>query len=128
MAHRNREAFELGHQPGEEFHLRRGDVRVAHHFAHGIAAVGGVDQRQLFGVLPQKRRDAFQDLRALGRQHARPLAKAGSRARHRGIDVGGRRHCNAAERLAAAGARELRVPAGARRVPAAAVVQVAVRG
>ena len=126
-SHRNREALDLGHESRKKFHLRRRDVRIAHHLAHRVAAVGSVDQCQLLGVLMQDRRDPFHDFRALGGQHARPFAEAGPSTRHRSVDVGSRCFGRAAERFAAAGAGDLRITAGLRRVPAAAVVEVPVR-
>src|SRR5256885_6549240 len=48
-SHRDGRALHLGHEPGIELDLCRTDGGVADHLVERIAAIGGVDQRQLFG-------------------------------------------------------------------------------
>ena len=54
-SHRDRRALHLGDEAGEELDLRRGDRRVADHLRDRVAAVGGIDHRELVGVAAQDR-------------------------------------------------------------------------
>jgi hypothetical protein len=53
FAHRNRFAFDLGRETGEVLDLRRGDNCVSQHFLDRIAAVRGIEERELFGICAQ---------------------------------------------------------------------------
>ena len=54
-----------------------------------IAAVGGIDHRELLRVLAQHLGDALEHLGALERQHVAPFLECGLGGGHRRIDVGG---------------------------------------
>ena len=111
---------------GEEIELRRRDHGVAHHLAHRIAAIGGIDHRELAGIVAQHLRDAFEDFRALKRQHAPPFLERGRGRGNRGFGVGRAAIGDFAQALAGAGRERIRVAAVFRLVPLPAVIGVAV--
>jgi len=56
---------------------------------HRIAAVGGVDHRQLVGILAQDRGDALEDTRAFERWRVAPTVERLLGHLHRRVDVVG---------------------------------------
>ena len=124
--HRNRCTLHFRDKASEEFHLRRRDHRIADHFLDRIAAVCGVDHRQLIGVLAEDLRDPPQNLRALEWQDAPPLAERRLCRRNRGIDIGRPRLGDFPQRLPSAWIDRFDKSARLRFVPRAAVICAAV--
>ena len=115
-------------RPAKKSHLRGRDHGVAHHLAHRIAAIGGVDHGQFVGIVAQHLRDAPQDLGALERQHAPPfLERRGGRG-DRGVDVGCAAIGDLAEDSRRYRADAVGIAAVLRLVPGAAVIGVAMLG
>ena len=126
--HRDRRALHLGDEAGEELHLRRRHHGVADHLGDRIAAVGGVDHRELLRMLAQHRRNALEHLGALERQHVAPVLECGLRGGDRRIDVGGAASATLPSDFARARIDRVGLAARQRRMPGAAIVAAAVLG
>ena len=124
--HRDRCALHLGHEAGKELHLGGGDHRIADHLLDGIAAVGGVDHRELVGILAQDFAASPQDFCTLERQHMPPFGECGLCHGHRRIDVLGAGVGDLTERLSRAGVDRVGVAARHRLVPGAAIIGAAI--
>src|SRR3984885_3957697 len=127
-AHWDRRAFHLGDEASVEFNLRRGDRRVAHHFGIGVAAIGGVDHRQLFGVLAQDIGDAFEQSRPFERRRVAPRRGCRLGRAHRRADIVGATFRDRTERFTGAGIDRIGGATGFRLVPFAAIEGVAMFG
>jgi hypothetical protein len=93
-----------------------------------VAAIGGIDQRQLFGVLAQDGGDALEHPGSLERRHVAPFGERRLGRGHGGIDVIGAAIGHGSKRLAGTGIDRIRMTAGFRLVPFAAVIGAAVLG
>jgi hypothetical protein len=123
--HRDRGALHFGDEAGVEVELGRADLGIAHHLGIGIAAIGGIDHRELVAVLAQHVGDGAQHLGTLERRHAPPLAERGLGRRNGGFRIRHSAVHHLAEALAGAGADGLDVAPRFRLLPFAGVVGIA---
>ena len=80
-------ALDLKHQSREIVQLGGRDLRVHLHCTHGIAAVGGVQQRQFPRMQPHAARGLPQQRRALQGRGLGPGREGGLRRGDRGVDL-----------------------------------------
>ena len=127
-SHRDRGAFHLRHQAGVEVDLRRRNGRIHDHLVHRIAAIGGVDHRQLLGVLAQHVGDTLEQPRALEWRRVAPAVEGLFGRADRGLDIRGVAIGEGTKRLAGARIDRIDIAAGFRLVPFAAIEGVAMLG